>query len=274
MTLCIAAFSTVGWDENKNPLTNIVLCSDMRIETPVAGSETANKMQKIGQNWAAMIAGNVSRAHELLSIYCADLPHDPIPETQILDTLRVPPQKLKRRLAEEYVQATVAMPYDQFIASGKESLPTWLFDNMMTEISRMEIGCQVLLIPTNKQTIRQFYCVELDGSVFQQEHFCAIGSGQHSASSWLHYRQHASHHELEQTLCSVLEAKKFSENAPGVGRRTNLSILTDDGRILFLHDETMPEKVWKRTGPRKNDNIKFTLPKMFYSVKWDDLDVG
>src|ERR1700738_4489912 len=78
MTLCIAAFATSGWDEKRNPQTEIVLCSDLRIETPTAGSETTIKMKKIAKNWAVMIAGNVARAEELISIYCADLPEEPI----------------------------------------------------------------------------------------------------------------------------------------------------------------------------------------------------
>lgn len=274
MTLCIAAFAHEGWKEPKGSLTAIVMCSDLRIETNVTGSETGFKMKKINDNWAMMIAGNISRTEELYSIYFSHLPNEPIPSEEILDALRKPPQILKQRLTEEYVQTTLAISYSEFLAKGSQSFPSSLFESVMNEIARMEIDCQVILIPTNDQKERKLYRVESSGSVYPQDNFATIGSGAESASSWLHYREQTKFKSLNETICTVLEAKKFCENAPGVGKKAHISIITQDGNLLMSSDELLADKTWKKTGPRATKGVKFDLSKSFHSTKWLDLGKG
>ena len=275
MTLCIAAFATKIFKEEKNQ-TDVVLCSDLRIETTTSSSEIGFKMKKLGKHWAAMVAGNVSKFEELITMYCAHLPREVIPETEILDILRIPPQKFKRRLAEEYVQTMLAIPYDEFIKDGSKNLPSSLFENIMSDIARIQLDCQLILIPINGQKSSTFYCVESNGSVFQQDHFCAIGSGANSANSWLHFREHSRFDNLDLTLCSVLEARRFSANAPGVGKKTHVSLITHDGKLLLTRsDNSMAADIWKRTGPRDNKKVRFDVPKLFGTpLLWDDVGLG
>lgn len=130
-----------------------------------------------------------------------------------LEELRKPPQMLKRRLVEEYVQNTLAMSYEDFLTKGP-SLPASVYEPMVADISRLEIGCQLILIPVPAHPFRSLFTVDVNGSVYHEQNFSAIGSGASNALAWLHYRSHSQFTHVNRAMLHVWEAKKFAENAP------------------------------------------------------------
>src|SRR5579862_5486274 len=108
MTLCIAAIATLGEVGN----TSAVFCSDSRIETTAASSETAFKFRKVSAHWAGMYAGTVGRADELLGMYTEFLTDRPPDGSAIMDDLREVAQKFKRKLAAEYVATMTGIGFE------------------------------------------------------------------------------------------------------------------------------------------------------------------
>jgi 20S proteasome alpha/beta subunit len=276
VTLCIAALSN-DWDLNVNhpPLRNIVCCFDKRVETTTAGSDTAYKFRKVSANWAALIAGTVSRAEELITIYTTNLPTDVTPEPALLEILRQPPQILKRRLADEYVQNRLGVSYTDFLANGSSWLPTAVFEHIASEIMRIEIGCQLILLPMPPQQTKFLFTVDGDGAVYPENDFAAIGTGATGATAWLHHRAQHRFNSTNTTVRQVIEAKKFCETAPGVGHTTNLVVLTHDRQIRHHGgSESVFDRMWTKYGPRRA-TTEFNIDDIPTNTHtWEDTAIG
>jgi hypothetical protein len=279
MTLCIAAFAINGWkmkgpEKMEGPKINVCVVFDKRIETSTSGAEIAFKFKKVSANWAALIAGNVSRAEELLSLYTSNLPSEPIPDTELLDELRKPPQTFKRRLAEEYVQNMIGISYGEFLSTGRASLPASLFENIAYDVAKLDIACQLILIPVAPQSQNHLFIVDSDGSVSQDDNFCAVGTGANGATAWLHYRGQHKYNDLQTTCRHLIEAKKFCETAPGVGKKTHLIQIGDDNSMQYVSNETVFDKTWNQSGPRKSTRIKIDLQNYGGNPGWKDTGIG
>ena len=272
MTLCIAAFAS-EWTEKKEIKASTYFCADARIETPVAGSDTEYKLRKVTDDWAAMFAGNVGRAVELLSLYTSYLSSRPFSEQEILNDLRTPPQMMKKRLANEYVSSMTGLSFDDLVKDGQTILPAAQYENIWTDIMRIEIGCQLILIPTSRTGL---YVVDCDGSVNTRRNFCTIGTGSSNAEAWLHFREQNKFTSPERTAAHLLEAKRFSEHAPGVGKTTHLACLDNDQHLYqYQRVEDTEKKIWKTHGPRKTTSVKITPHKFAGNpIKWQELAVG
>jgi hypothetical protein len=125
MTLCIAAFSA-DWTSEEGFKTRINFCSDSRIETNATGSETEFKFRKVTDHWAALFAGNVGRALELLRLYTYHFADSPVDESSVLAEIRIPPQQFKKQLAGEYVANLTGLSFDVFTNQGQSILPSGL----------------------------------------------------------------------------------------------------------------------------------------------------
>jgi len=252
-----------------------VCCFDRRVETTSAGSETGFKFRKVSKHWAALLAGSIPRAEELIMIYSSTMTDDTIDETAVMDALREPPQVLKKKLTEEYVRTRVAMSYAEFLANGHQSLPSSVFENIAAEVARMELGCQLILIPLRPQRSKHLYTVDVDGTVYPENDFCAIGTGASGATAWLHFRGQHRFDTISDTVCHLLEAKKFCETAPGVGKRTIMIVIGHNRTSKLLKHYSSVDTIWKKFGPRKSSGTKLDMADLFGpESKWDDIGVG
>jgi hypothetical protein len=252
MTLCIAAFSARL--EDSDWLTSIHFLADHRVETHSSGSETEYKFRKVCDGWAGMLAGNVARAIELLGIYGSFLNDEITNSPQLINELREPPSQMKRRLASQYISALTGIPFDMFMDKGASILPSGLFESIWNDVARIELDCQLILVPTATRR-DHIYTVDSSGEVTAHSNFCAIGSGSSSAEAWLHFREQNKFLSAERTKIHLLEAKRFSENAPGVGKKTTLATITHDNVLQQHLNESAAEKdVWRKFGPRITKN--------------------
>lgn len=269
MTLCVA-----GFGQDKIGERNVVCCSDMRTETRSTGSETIYKFRKLSDQLGALYAGSVARADELMAIYVDYFSTKEIPARNAIEEFRKPPQILKRRLVEEYVQNTLALSYDDFLSRGT-SLPPSLYENATGEIARMDIGCQLILIPVPPKS-RNLFTVDENGNVYEEQNFTAIGSGASNAIAWLHYRNHGQFTNVDTTLLHVWEAKKFSENAPGVGKQTNMVWIEHDAHMRHLRSFARFEQLWKKFGPKNAKGPNIEMKSQFHPerIPWTEVGVG
>jgi 20S proteasome alpha/beta subunit len=272
MTLCIAAFSN-QWIEGE-PKRAIYCCSDARIETSTSGSETEYKFKKVGARWAAMLAGNVGRAEELLNLYSDHIESDLFGKLDVTDSLRVPPQKMKTRIAAEYVANMTGMSWDDFVSKGQAILPVGLYESVCNDVARIEIGCQLILIPVVARNC--FYIADSDGSISIRKHFAAIGSGSSNAEAWLHFREQEKFTKPASTIIHLLEAKRFAENAPGVGKKTHLALIDNESRFhQFMNVEATERQVWRKYGPKSTAQPIVTVDDSGGEpTPWDELAIG
>jgi 20S proteasome alpha/beta subunit len=223
VTLCIAAACQ---DRGK---IRIVVSTDWRVENSSFGAEIQDKLYWIGDDWAVLIAGRITRAIELVDTYAEYFrglreKNIKLTDTTLIDHVKKPPITQKYKIANEYVGALLGVSYKDFLTNGKQILPEKQFEEIVADIQRLDMGCQLLLCSFigGQQRI---YKVSDDCSVEVDEHFAAIGTGSDIAESVLYQRDHEGDLPLSHALYDVYEAARLGSKAPGVGRQHAISVL-------------------------------------------------
>jgi 20S proteasome alpha/beta subunit len=271
MTLCIAALAIAeGAAINE---TTTIFCTDTRVETHTTGAETGFKFRKVNNSWGVMFAGKVGRAEELIGMFETHLPEESLEDSAVMDALRIPPQNFKKILASEYIANMTGLPFDDFHLRGSSALPPSLFENLSNDVARIEIGCQLILAPIPSSG--HLYSVDIDGSVNIHQHFCTIGTGSSNAEAWLYYQAQNRFLNLQHSIVHLLEAKRFSENAPGVGKKTDLYWISHDLKThSIFNEEKLEESIWRRYGPRSTRKTKIKLEEIDDPPDWKDIGRG
>lgn len=225
MTLCIAAKCN-EFEPGKTPAFDnprVVLCLDMKIETDIAGAETQYKFESLPGPWAALLAGPIPQARELLLLYEAFLRNKTLTAVNALEQLRIPIHQFRRRMAEQHVQSAAAMSYDDFLRHGKDQLPEDLHRQIAYEVSSQQIQAELIIIGF----MEPYYSIYLlrGGELCECDHFAAIGTGSTVAEANLYHRNQYFLRPLPETIYSAYEAKRLGEIAPGVGKSTVLIVL-------------------------------------------------
>jgi 20S proteasome alpha/beta subunit len=255
MTLCIAAACQ---DRGKK---RIVISSDWRIESSSFGAEIQDKLYWIGDEWAVLIAGGITRAIELVDTYAEHFrslkeKKIKLTDTTILDQVKKPPILQKYKIANEYVGALLGMTYRDFLTNGKQILPEKQFEEIIADLQRLDLGCQLILC-SFVDGAQRIYKVCDDCSVEASEHFAAIGTGSDIAESVLFQRDHEGDLPLSHALYDVFEAASLGSKAPGVGKQHAITVLVPPrlrGKIAYSRVSDRGyrflERCFKKYGPR------------------------
>jgi 20S proteasome alpha/beta subunit len=241
MTLCIAA--------NVKDLSGdaIVCCFDFRIETQTSGSNTGYKFRKVSDDWAAMLAGSTSKADRLLDLFVQEFEGKDIKRKDAIKEIRKVVAIYRLELVEEYIQSVLSISYREFRTS-KSQIPDTTFQDVFNQIVGMRHGCDLILFNV-KYKCPFLYSVDENGNTDQFRNFVAIGTGATNAEAWLHFREQRSDDTIDKTLAALYEAKKFAENAPGVGKTTRLLVIQND-QVRILAITAPADEMWETYGPK------------------------
>jgi len=262
MTLCIAAAA-----QSKDGDPQIVLCSDELVTTGTASSQTEVKRQKLGRSpFVAMFSGVISEARELLSAYedyldklssYADLSVD-----DWMTHLREPLRLHKKDKVNDLTRRRLALTYEQFMTRKTQAQrPDQLFTAVSREIDELTIEVDLLFATfLGGADRRPLIFRERLEQVENHENFACIGIGAEAADQALHRRELVNVLPLPWVLYYVYEAKKMSELAPAVGRRTSIEVMVPVGsgepspsyrsRHVTLEGLDFLESQYKRYGPQ------------------------
>lgn len=269
MTLCVAA----ACQERGKP--RIVLATDWRAETAIASGDTQDKLYWIGGNIAALIAGSVSRAVELLDTYKqflqkrekeqkdkSEKDRDPIIASNLTDVFKAPLVIFKNKLANEYIGLKYGMTYKSFLSAiAREEIPATVAEKELDRIGRLSIDCCLIILLFLDRTPHILRVS--DEGLESSENFAAIGSGENIADSVLFQREHEARNSLSKTIYIVYEAMRLGAIAPGVGEYFTLDVLYPPGEKgkemqgLWLNKqgEAFMEREFKRRGPKSFSNF-------------------
>jgi hypothetical protein len=275
MTICIAASTQVtmiaadtAWI-NADPA--IVLCTDLQGSSDSSGAETLIKTEPMPFGFAALIAGPSSDAREFVEAIRGVLEETPLSEDRPYKNLRLLRKavaRYRRRCSEAHIGVALGISYTDFRTNGKTQLPDDLYASLSWEVRNHRSGVEVLLAGFLKAKVSfpgitpglmympVIYKISED-HVWVCDHFGVIGSGTSIGESSLYCREHTTVNGLDRTLYNVYEAKRLSEKAPGVGRKTSLSILrppAGDGvlpwEIIRQGGIDLLESQFQRYGPQ------------------------
>jgi hypothetical protein len=256
MTLCIASIALDMIDSDKGIFQQtIILCSDKKVEGWKGGGEIVQKQLWAGERWPALVAGDLGQALELLSIFREHMnAAGPQTNKSILETLRVPVREMRSRLIEARVHLNSGLAYQEFLALGAYNNPPEFFDRTSREIEDITLGCELLIVGYIEGCPGIFH-VHQDGSVTEQQHFCAIGTGGDRAEPVFFWRKYDWNTPKNQAMYLAYEAKKLSEVMPGVGSETEMSIVRwwGEDKPLSVHSvdcEVEMQENFKKYGPQ------------------------
>lgn len=245
MTLCIAAKAFNSLTDSLSDGT-IVLCCDRRLETPIAQADIGYKWRAISRQWQIMLAGDFPLAVELAGIYEGYFAEEEsVTQQQIatIERLRVPLDRLRRRIADQFTQGRFAVSYDELLHRGQSWLGEQIFKETLSElrarIEQEEKSVQALLIGPGDDGFLAIYKYSY-GQLWECEDFAAIGSGETIAEAILFYRGLMNTGSLMKAAYIVYEAKRMGEITPGVGESTSMIVSEFKGENLCWWNVTEP----------------------------------
>ena len=229
----------------------------------VYSSETEHKFRALSDDLVSLFAGSTARAKELAMIYQSLLKREALPAnpTEVLEHLRKPLVELKRRLANSYAGARLAVSYDDLRNHGERWFGHDRWQRHMEAIDQHDPNVEMIVAGFSR-TIPLLYRISRVGGWLDVEpvtNFCATGTGAYTAEPALHAREQAFNANLDQTLYNVYEAKKIGETSRAVGKKTITLVVhpasTEDPgvvRIQYLSavGEKDLQKRFKKYGPR------------------------
>ncbi len=221
MTLCIAAIAN-------EPDTGscIVSCFDKRGENKFTSAQTEMKFRYLGGYWFALLAGDIFQANELIGMYRAHLRDRELSKDGAIEELRKPVEAFREKLVNRLVASRFSMTYREFLAIGAQ-FPADIYRDTCSDIVALELDCELILLGFVERH-PMIFIVDQDCSVSTDDWlgFAAIGSGSTLAEAWLNFREQTKWMALGQTMYHLWEAKKFADRAPGVGEKTELTVLS------------------------------------------------
>lgn len=220
MTLCIAAVCCE--DESRNP--RLVFCADKRAEVGWAGGEVGWKIKIGGINLFALVAGEISKAEDLLATSRdLTLGFRPSVTDNLFDKFNQISSAHKKKLCERYVEQRLGMDFERFLTKGAKELTSEIRNQVLHRLSELEFGCELLLLGFSDNDPFIFE-INQDGEV-QHDNFGAIGTGSVIAKSILYQRRQYMNQTIPSTLYNLYEASRLARIAPGVGEITEFAVM-------------------------------------------------
>ncbi|WP_423459974.1 hypothetical protein [Ottowia sp. VDI28] len=249
MTVCVAVISSDG--------SAAIGASDRMVST--ADNQTKRlKVHHLTAQVVAMIAGDVELHTELLIETRAmisdakDMP-ELLTVKNIADSYALAFLEAKKRRAERRFLAPLGLTAESFASNQRK-----MEDKIAAEITREIINfqmphCSAIFMGIDASQGYQrahIYTVENGHLACHDETgFVAIGVGMYQATSSLMFGGHHAEMHLDPAVYLTLAAKKRAEVTPGVGKETDMVVVTvaDGGYILFREDVVdQLEKIYER----------------------------
>lgn len=231
-------------------------------------AENLNKLEWVEKLWPVLIAGTVTRAHDLVAAIDyefadARTKNQKIDDTTVAGLLRSATRRMKFQIADGITSRELGLPYARFLRDGKTFLSERAFEDIEDTIREADLECEVIFTFFHNQR-PYIYEISGDGDVGLVDNFCCIGSGSPLANASLHFREHDSDQILRTSIYRVFEAHEVARRAPGVGENFAISV---------FHQERNGDIVWRRLeeAGRRSLARSFSIlgPKKIRGVKLD-----
>ena len=250
MTVCIAAHCYEEGSEDE-----CVMCAtDALVSTgEMSADHSARKMQRIGQGWFAMFAGDDISSLTPILDHVRDVVGDARSSRDKIAGAFVAAYKEQLKLrAENGTLAAVGYSLGEFKRSGLAQLGAENFTRILYEIERQTIDLQFLLAGVDEAGQFHLVTITSPGKVdyYTELGFWAIGTGQTQAlGSMFSTSRRLRFIGRAAALYRICEAKFSAENAIGVGPTTIVGIIKKDAKGRYI-STVLVEKlrpIWEET---------------------------
>jgi len=234
MTVCIAAIC----DEGKK----VVASSDRMITIsmpPIEYEHAVPKIEKVFKSCVALTSGSALEHTELCREVENRISGMSAPSTRtIVDKIVECYIERRRRKIEEEILKSRGFSFDTFYPNLK-NLPPEIGITIDSRIESYNFNLEILAAGVDKIG-GHVYQIDNPGtaSCFDALGYGSVGSGWHHAVYSLIGNNYTCLVPLKEAAYLVYESKRRAESAPGVGRDTDMCVITKDG-ITTLSEETM-----------------------------------
>jgi hypothetical protein len=218
MTICIAAIAKNGSKEA------IVFATDHMITTNLGQFEhTIQKYKQINQSTVAMLAGNPLLFDNLIEV------DKTAPYSNIEKKIHENFKKIRKDNIEKEILNIYNVDESFVLEALKGTVPNQYVDTILDKITKYNLQTGILLIGFEGDVAQIAEINETGFENFRDITFHAIGSGRDQAVNTILFQRHSKAAQILPTLYIVYKAKRNAEVIPGVGKETDLALLTTDG---------------------------------------------
>jgi hypothetical protein len=227
MTICIAAMGQNGNDEV------IVFATDHMVTIGELGQfeHSILKWREIVPKTIAMLAGN--------PIFFDDLTKLSSETLSFSEITREIHQNFKQK-RKDIIKSEIYDIYgvdDGFIRGAlAAAIPNQHIAKILDQISQYNLQTQILLVGFESQQAQIAVVDESNIANFRVINFNAIGSGMIQAINTLMFQKHGKNDDVLTTLYDVYKAKRNAEVAQGVGKETELLVLSQKTGCTRIND--------------------------------------
>jgi 20S proteasome alpha/beta subunit len=242
MTICVAAL--FRWDYGLNDVGfGIVTASDrMFTAGDVEFEPNQAKICHLTPRILILVAGELpvhSEAIRKLQQTLAGQPNLKVDEVAEIYGSFI--RGYRQRQTEQFYLAPHGLTHETFRQHQSEMAPSLVAD-LVYKIEHHIVDAEAIVAGSDV-TGTHLYHVDCDGfvSYHNDAGFLTIGIGQPHAKSFLMTRGYAKEWAYSSALVAVYSAKKHAEVAPGVGKMTDMRLISRDGW------QVLPEEIFKAT---------------------------
>lgn len=262
MTICIGVIC--------NKAESIVATTDRMVTTqlpPIEFEHPSTKINTLTDKSVYLTAGQVLPATEIFKRAKSKLVSSSI--TSIEEVTKIVCTAYKEYRTEQIEERWLrprGLSVDLFYKGGKSlSLPKELSLLMDREMIKYQLKVDIIIAGVD-DTGGHLYTISNPGTYNYHDRigYVAIGSGGMHAISTFIFNNFSVDFGINEGVYYSIEAKMNSENAPGVGKETNMAIITQKGINFLTQDKIrlLNESCLKITRPRltQEEKIIKSLP--------------
>ena len=279
MTVGIAAICEANTDEPK-----VVVAADRLVTSGIAArreyEHTSSKMHELcgstGDNGCVSVgvgAGSVSFTDEIFFKLSQNLKQNPAESARdVAQDCTSALQVMVKETIERQVLSPHNLTLDTFNEKQGQMNPNivqGIYQEMMEKKEEVLSQVSILLAGVDKRGAHIHNVRDNDMSRADSIGYLTVGSGAEPANSTFIRNRYDDTCSLSDALLSVTEAKAQAEEAQGVGRKMDISVLSGSGRHDLTEDELKElRKVYEnvveaeryaRRGEIRQNNYTFTL---------------
>ncbi len=226
MTICIAAVCT------HNDKELFVIATDHMINVNIGQFEHDIKKHKIiHDNNIAMLAGNALIFNELIANIekCAF--------TEIKKKIFENFVKLRKDYINKQLLSKFGLNESDITQIVRGTIPNPFTGKILDSIAKFDLKTSILLVGYENGTAQIAEIREHGFADFSDIHFHAIGSGQIQAANTLLFQKQSKSDSLKTAIYNVYKAKRNAEVSSGVGKETDMMVLTENGCFYSSQDD-------------------------------------
>lgn len=220
MTICIAAIAKENGGEH------IVFSTDHMVTTPTGQFEhSIIKYKLINGSTVAMLAGDPLIFDDLVKIKSKEATFEKI-KNELFQNFK----DKRKEIIKNAIFDIYGIDEKFFIDALRNTVPNMYINGILEQVSNYRLGTGILLIGFDEEGKARIAEVNEEKIIDLRDiNFHAIGSGGTQAVNTLLFQKHDKCDCLLSTIYNVYKAKANAEVMQGVGKETELLVLSKNG---------------------------------------------